>query len=172
MKRILKIMICVMLINAILCMNSFAASYNPNNYTSVDEPSELLPPGVKSARTTEYAKRRGDFFSAADLVISDEGNGDVGAFAKAYMNYDVQAVYITIYLDRLDKEANTWRQVDYYDAEFYAEDYPDGLSDPTVDYVFENQKKGYHYRLRATFSAFDGQTFEGFTPTTNGILIQ
>lgn len=172
MKRILKIMTCVMLINIILCMNSFAAPYNPSNYTSVDEPSELLPPGIKSSKVTEYAKRRGDFFSAADLVISDEGNGDVGAFAKAYMNYDVQAVYITIYLDRLDKETNRWQQVDYYDADFYAADYPDGLSDPTVNHIFENQKKGNYYRLRATFSAYDGQTFEGFTPTTDGILIQ
>lgn len=172
MKRLLKIFVSVLLANIMFCMSSLAAPYNSNNYTSVDEPSELLPSGVRSSSVSEYAKRRGDFFARADLVISDEGNGDIGAFAKAYMDHNVQAVYITIYLDRWDKEANTWRQVDYYDAEFYAEDYPDGLSDPTVDYVFENQKKGYHYRLRATFSAFDGQTFEGFTPTTNGILIQ
>lgn len=73
MKRILKIILCVMLVNTVLCINSFAAPYDPNNYTSVNEPSELLPPGVKSSRVSELATRRGDFFARADLVISDEG---------------------------------------------------------------------------------------------------
>ena len=109
---------------------------------------------------------------STDLIIKDNGNGDVGVFAKAYMSIPVDEVYITIYLDRWDADAERWRQVTYYDAEFYAKDYPDGLTDPTVDITFLNQKKGYDYRLRGVFAAVHNGLFEGFSPVTAGIRIE
>ena len=33
-------------------------------------------------------------------MISDEGDGNIGAFAVAYMDHSVDEVYISIYLDR------------------------------------------------------------------------
>ena len=57
-------------------------------------------------------------------------------------------------------------------AEFYAKDYPDGLTDPTVDITFLNQKKGYDYRLRGVFAAVHNGLFEGFSPVTAGIRIE
>ena len=122
--------------------------------------------------TPATATARGDFFIGADLIIKDNGNGDVGVFAKAYMSIPVDEVYITIYLDRWDADAERWRQVTYYDAEFYAKDYPDGLTDPTVDITFLNQKKGYDYRLRGVFAAVHNGLFEGFSPVTAGIRIE
>lgn len=47
----------------------------------------------------------------ADLIIKDNGNGDVGAFAKAFMAVPVDEVYITVYLDQWDADAERWRQV-------------------------------------------------------------
>ena len=88
------------------------------------------------------------------------------------MSIPVDEVYITIYLDRWDADAERWRQVTYYDAEFYAKDYPDGLTDPTVDITFLNQKKGYDYRLRGVFAAVHNGLFEGFSPVTAGIRIE
>lgn len=148
-----------------------AMSFNPNDHTSVDLQSELLPSTVKSATAYESAKRRGDFFMRADLIIKDDGNGDIGAFAKAYMAVPVEEVYITIYLDRWDEEADRWRQVSYYDYEFYANDYPDGLIDPSIDITFKKQTKGYYYRIRGVFAAVNDGDFEGFSPVTDGILI-
>ena len=71
----------------------------------------------------------------------NNGGGDIGVFAKAYMSVPVDEVYITIYLDRWDEGTERWRQVSYYDAEFYAKDYPNGLSEPDVDIIFKNQER-------------------------------
>lgn len=156
----------------VMTLDVFAMSFNPESYTSVNEHSELLPEGFKYDKASERAVRRGDFFVGADLIIRDKGNGDISAFAKGLIEVPVQEAYITVYLDRWNETEESWEQVTYYDAEFFAEDYPDGLRTPTVDIVFLNQKKGYFYRLRAAFAAFDGNKVEGFSPVTAGILIE
>lgn len=172
MKKIWRTILLVMLANMLFAFNVYAVPFNHGNSTSVDEPSELLPKEVKSDTASEKTIRRGDFFAEADLVISDQGEGNIGALAVAYMDHSVDAVYITIYLDRWDEEAERWRQVTYYDAEFYEEDYPEGLTDPTVDITFLNQERGYYYRLRSAFSAIYEDDYEGFSPTTSGIWIE
>lgn len=172
MKRKIGFFLGIIIISSLLCLDVFAKPYNPDNYTSIDEQSELLSKSVKNAIAHESAIKRGDFFSAADLIITNKGNGDIGGLAKAYMDHAVDEVYITIYLDRWDAEAERWRQVTYYDAEFYAKDYPDGLEDPEVSIVFKNQEKGYYYRLRGVFAAVYNGKFEGFSPVTAGILIE
>lgn len=64
-----------------------------------------------------------------------------------------------------------WRQVTYYDAEFYAKDYQEGLNRPSLNITFKNQDKGYYYRLRGVFVAvYDGK-FEGFSPATDGVWV-
>ena len=75
-------------------------------------------------------------------------------------------------MDRWDADTERWRQVTFYDAEFYASDYPDGLSDPSIDVTFKNQDKGYYYRIRGVLAAVLGGKFEGFSPVTAGILIE
>lgn len=171
MRRIAALMLSVLL-TMVMTINVFAMSFNPDNYTSVNEYSELLPKGVKQDKASERAIRRGDFFVGADLMIKDKGNGDIAAFAKGLIEVPVKEAYITVYLDRWNETEESWEQVTYYGAEFYAEDYPDGLYTPTVDIVFLNQKRGYFYRLRAAFAAFDGNKVEGFSPVTSGILIE
>ena len=59
----------------------------------------------------------------------------------------------------------------YYDAEFYAKDYPEGLNRPSLNVTFKNQDKGYYYRLRGVFAAVYQGNFEGFSPVTDGIWI-
>lgn len=149
-----------------------AKAYNPNNYTSVDLVSKLLPESAKTSKVFATPNKRGSFFSGADLIIKDNGKGSIGAFAKAYMDHSVDEVYITIYLDRWDETEDRWRQVTYYDVEFYSKDYPDGLTDPSIDITFSQQEKGYYYRLRGVFAAVYGDDFEGFSPVTAGILIE
>lgn len=172
MKKTLLVILTMILTMALTTINVLAMPFNPNNYTSVNEYSELLPEGVKRDVASEHAIRRGDFLTSTDVIISDEGGGDIGALVVAQMWYSVQEVYISIYLDRWDETDERWRQVTYYDAEFYEADYPDGLSSATVSIVFQNQPKGYFYRLRAAVAAFDGETVEGFSPVTGGILIE
>ena len=172
MKMLLRILFTAFIVTTLMVSSVFAAPFNPAQYTSVEIQSDLLPPHAKQNRVRETARARGNFFSAADLIISNEGNGDIGAFAKAYMDIPVDEVYITIYLDRWDEGTERWRQVSYYDAEFYAKDYPNGLSEPDVDIIFKNQERGYYYRLRCVFAAVLDDKFEGFSPVTDGIMIK
>ena len=167
-KRIVKLLTILMSIHLMSISNVYAMT---NGETSVDEYSELLPKNVDSDRATEQSVRRGEFFARADLIITDEGDGNIGAFAVAYMDHAVDEVYITIYLDRWNDEEDRWQMVTYYDAEFYAEDYPEGLTDPTVDITFLNQERDHYYRLRSAFSAVYDNDYEGFSPTTAGIWI-
>lgn len=131
----------IFIILILMTMNVFAMPINPGDYTSVDLKSNLLPPTVKVSAAHESAKRRGDFFLNADLIIMNNGGGDIGVFAKAYMSVPVDEVYITIYLDRWDEGTERWRQVSYYDAEFYAKDYPNGLSEPDVDIILRIKRE-------------------------------
>lgn len=168
--------LCLSIISFILVItisvNAFAKPFNPADYTSVDEHSELLPKGVSQSKASEHAVFRGDFFVSADLMMTDKGDGNIGALAVAYMQYPVDEVYISIYLDRLDEESGRWRQVTYYDAEFYKKDFPDGLKTPSVDIVFQKQSKGEYYRLRGVFAAYSFGEVEGFSPTTAGIKLE
>lgn len=174
MKKISKIMMVSVLVSILMISNAVAKpyTYNPNDYTSVDVKSELLPISTKFSKVYMTPNRRGSFFSGADLIIKDNGHGNIGAFAKAYMDHSVDEVYITIYLDRWDEVSDRWRQVTYHDEEFYAKDYPNGLTDPSVDITFLDLEKGYSYRLRGVFAAVYNGEFEGFSPVTDGILIE
>lgn len=172
MKKIKYTIMMSVMVLILSTMNVYAMPYYVDGYTSVDEVSKLLPPGVKQSRVTESTRTRGDFFMKADLVIKDDGNGDIGALAVAYTAVPVDEAYITIYLDQWDEVDERWRQVDYYEAEFYASDYPDGLTAPTVNTTFKKQKKGYYYRLRGIFGVMYNNEYEGFTPVTDGILIE
>lgn len=170
-KSIYTLMVTVM-VAIFFSLNAFAMPFNPNEYTSVNEISELLAYGIKQSKATESSKARGDFFARADLVIKDNGAGDVGALAIAFTRYPVEEAYITVYLDRWDATKERWRQVNSYEAEFLAADYPDGLTEPTVDITFTNNEKGYYYRLRAVFGVVYNNEFEGFSPVTDGILLE
>ncbi|MGN0373552.1 MAG: hypothetical protein ACI4F3_12120 [Enterocloster sp.] len=149
-----------------------AMPYCPGSETSVNEYSELLSSGVKQSEGSESSVARGDMFSSADIIITDEGNGNIGALAVAYTREPVDEAYITVFLDRWNEEEERWINIQSYEAEFYAEDYPDGLTTPTVDITFLNQERGYYYRLRGSFSVVKGDIYEGFSPKTNGILIE
>lgn len=172
MKRIVYTSVATVMIAILMTLNVFALPYNPEQYTSVNEVSDFLPAGVRQSRATESAKARGDFFIRADLVMTDNGNGEVGALAIAYTRFPVQEAYVTVYLDRWDAAAEKWRQMNSYEAEFYAADYPDGLTTPTVDISFTNNEVGYYYRLRSVFAVVYNNEFEGFSPVTSGILLE
>lgn len=170
MKKIVKLIGISLMTMALFTMNAFAMQHVEES--SVEEESVLLPKTVKSHKASETAVERGDFFSRADVVISNQGDGNIGALAVAYMNHNVDEIYITIYLDCWNEGTERWEQVDYYDAEYYAEDYPEGLSEATLDITFLDQDKGHYYRLRGVFSAVYDYDYEGFSPTTAGIWIE
>ena len=171
MKRLIYTSIATMMILITISLNVFAMPYNPNDYTSVNEVSALLPSGVKQSKVSKGTVTRGNFFMGADLVVKNNGDGTVGALAIAYTSTPVDEAYISVYLDQWDETTERWRQVDYYEAEFYSKDYPEGLETPTIDISFINQPRGYYYRLRGVFGVVYNGAFEAFSPTTDGVLL-
>ena len=82
MNKVFKTSILLMAIITMLTTNVFASVGTDGN-SSTEEYSELLPHEIKSDTATERSVKRGDFFSRADVVISNQGNGDIGALAVA-----------------------------------------------------------------------------------------
>lgn len=171
MKRIKYTAIVTIIMAILMTFNVFAKPYGLDQFIFTNEVSTLLPPGIKQSKATESAQQRGAFFARADLIISNNGNGEVGAVATSLFRVPVDEAYITIYLDQWDETAERWYQVEYYEAEFYASDYPEGLTTPNINVSFINQKKGCYYRLRGAFGALLDNEYEGFNPVTNGILL-
>lgn len=171
MKRLVLLLV-TLIISMMSTLNVFAFSFNPDLYTSVDEISQVLSNNVRVDKVTEWAKKRGDFFSQADLEIRDLGGGVIKGSAFGYTRYSVDEAYITVYLDKFDAGANRWRQVGSYEAEFKAADYPEGLYTPAVSVIFKDNEIGQKYRLRGVFAAIYQGEFEGFSPTTNPITTE
>ena len=173
MKKIMRLAICILMAINVFTATAFAATPSPLSYTSVDLESNLCDKSVSYSQGTARSYARGGrFFVSADVTIKDEGNGNIGASAYAYLAKPVTEMYISLYLDRYDESLKKWKQVDYVDFEYTLEEYPDGIDDQIVNVTFTNQKKGYYYRIRGAFSAGDEEKYEGFGPTTDGIWIE
>lgn len=173
MKKLIRAIVCCLVAINVFMLTAFAAVPLPEVYTSVDQKSKLCDVNTKySIGKAQSNARRGTFFDSADVIIRDEGNGNIGASAHANLRRPVKEMYISLYLDRYNKDKDIWQQVDYVDFEYTPEDYPDGVDDQSVEVIFKNQKKGYYYRIRGAFSAGDDDWYEGFGPTTEGILIE
>ena len=105
MKRVIRLVIsCLVLINVFM-VTAFASIPSPEVYTSVNQQSDLCNKNVKYSigKAQSYA-RRGTFFDSVDVAITDKGNGDIGVTAHTYLRKPVKELYISLYLDRYNKE--------------------------------------------------------------------
>lgn len=150
-------------------ITSIAAPRFTEYYVPVDAESELLPAHIKESKVRVNNVTRGFFFAAGELTISNK-DGKIGVSAKTYMKKPVDEVYMTIYLDR--QVGDKWAEVEHYDFEFFAKDYPNGLIDPGMDFTISGQPTGYYYRLRGQYAAFLDGVMEGFGPVTDGVFIE
>ena len=174
-RKILSSIICMVM--AIFLMNSvvFASEFNPSDYTSSAVDSDILPEEIRQSR--DYVRaiaRRGVFFAAADLIITNN-DGDIDVGAHAYMSEPVDEIYMTIYLERYattEDGEEDWEYVDMFEFEFYAEDYPEGeLTSESVEFTLTGYPKNEYYRLRGAYAAVKDGLMEGFGPVTEGVYI-
>ena len=120
MKKIIVSLGLIVISMQLMMLNVFAVSDTYKKPKPVTIKSNLLEKTIQKSKASEQATARGDFFIGADIVISNEGNGNIGGLAIAYLDVGVEEVYISVYLDQYDEKADIWRQVAYYDAEYYA----------------------------------------------------
>ncbi len=170
MKKYLSSLILVLIVLSMNIIPVYATMAVPEEYSSVNAESNILPSNITEDIDVVQKTPRGVFFSAADLKIINE-NGEIGVVGNAYMSTEIDELYMTIYLDRQVGE-NEWEQVDSFDFEFYAEDYPDGLTFELVAFTLTGYPTGHYYRLRGSYAAVKDGVIEGFAPVTDGILIQ
>ena len=170
-RKCLKVLVCCSLMLSMVCFPAYAGPKKGYVGPNVNVESERLPANIKRAIDFVTATVRGAFFSAADLQITNE-NGEIGVSAHAYMSTAIDELYMTIYVDRWIEKEHRWAQVAYYDFEFYAEDYPNGLTSETVEFIIDNQPKNNQYRLRGSYMAIKDGAMEGFGPVTDGVLIE
>ena len=87
----------------------------------------------------------------------------------------VDELYMNIYLDKFVVEEDgkeRWENIDMFEFEFYAEDYPEGLTSESVEFTLTGYPTGEYYRLRGSYAAVKDGLLEGFGPVTDGILIE
>ena len=173
MKKIIRLAACFLVIVNVFVATAFAGVPLPETYTSIDQKSNLCDKNTKySVGTMQPSARRGTFFASADVIIKDEGDGNIGVSAHANLRQPAEELYVSLYLDRYNEKTGKWHQVDYVDFEYTIEEYPDGIEDPSINITFTNQKKGYYYRIRGAFTAAIGYDYEGLAPITDGIWIE
>ena len=170
MKKYLNSLMLSLLIFSMNVIPVYAAVAVPESYTSINAESNILSSNITEDIDVVQKTPRGVFFSAADLKIINE-DGEIGVVGNAYMSTEIDELYMTIYLDRWVDDDH-WEQVDSFDFEFYAEDYPDGLTFELVAFTLTGYPTGHYYRLRGSHAAVKDGVIEGFAPVTDGILIQ
>ena len=170
MKKYLNSLMLLLLIFSMNITPVYAAAAVPGGYTSPGVDSNILSSNITEDIDIVQKTPRGVFFSAADLKIINE-DGEIGVVGNAYMSTEIDELYMTIYLDRWVDDDH-WEQVDSFDFEFYAEDYPDGLTFELVAFTLTGYPTGHYYRLRGSYAAVKDGVIEGFAPVTDGILIQ
>ena len=119
MKKLIRAILCCLVAINVFMLTAFAAVPSPEVYTSIDQKSNLCDVKTKySIGRAQSNARRGTFFDSADVIIRDEGNGNIGASAHANLRKPVTELYVSLYLDRYNKEKDVWQQVDYVDFEY------------------------------------------------------
>ena len=164
------LLIMVMSLNSV----AFASDFNPSEFTSITVESNLLPREVRESTDFMRTMRRGVFFFFSYLKIANN-DGDIDVAGHAYMSEAVDEIYMTIYLDRqvIDEDGDvSWENVDIFEFEFYAEDYPEGeLTSESVEFTLTGYPKNEYYRLRGAYAAVKDGLLEGFGPVTDGVYI-
>ena len=109
MKKLIRAILCCLVAINVFMLTAFAAVPSPEVYTSIDQKSNLCDVKTKySIGRAQSNARRGTFFDSADVIIRDEGNGNIGASAHANLRKPVTELYVSLYLDRYNKEKDVW----------------------------------------------------------------
>ena len=91
MKKIIVSLGLIVISMQLMMLNVFAVSDTYKKPKPVTIKSNLLEKTIQKSKASEQATARGDFFIGADIVISNEGNGNIGGLAIAYLDVGVRS---------------------------------------------------------------------------------
>lgn len=171
-KILLKIVSLSLVLSCIFTTPSFASGRRSGIAYIPPTDTILLPPGQSYSKDTKQALQRGALLSTCILTIYNAGHGEIGILADTMCHVDVDAIYVTIYLDQYDEATDEWNNKKVYDFEFTPEDTEDGkLHARLINFHETSQPAGYYYRLWAYHEVEKNGRWETMRSGTDGVLI-
>lgn len=173
MKKIIsRIIVCCLLFSCLSATIVLAASGRPNITHVPPTDTKILPPSQTYSKDTKQALQRGSLLSTCILNISNAGGGAIGILADTMCHVDVDAIYVTIYLDQYNQDTGKWLNKEVYSLEFKPEDTEDGkLHAVLISFNETNQPADKYYRLWAYHEVEKDGKWETMRTGTDGILI-
>lgn len=118
---------------------------------------------------------RGMLISTVELLLEDLGGGDAKLFGEVLCHEQMKKIKLNMTLDQWNPETEDWFQVERFELEWLAEDYPDEeLTMANATVVVHNLDRGEEYRLRAVAGAwdYDSNYYEVWSERTPSILVE
>lgn len=174
MKKMMKKLMCAAMLSTFLMAGtSYAAC--PVSWDSLVEgesQSVLLPTSELQSKgmTQQSAARRGEIFSAGIVEISNQQDGTLYITADTLAHRTVEKIYQTVFLDKWDDEAKDWVQIKYWEFERGIEEEPN-LSSYHIGMIVSGCELNKYYRVRGMHLVQVGDTYEGKTTETHGVLL-
>lgn len=171
-KLIIRLVSFCLIFSCIFTMSAFAVVSGSGGAHIPPTDTKLLPPNQTYSKDTTQALQRGSFLASSILNIYNAGGGEIGILADTMCHVDVDAIYVTIYLDQYNEETGKWTNKKVYDYEFTPEDTEDGkLHAKLINFHETSQPSGYYYRLWAYHEVEKDGKWETMRTATDGIMI-
>lgn len=171
-KMILKLVSLCLIISYIFTTTSFASTGRSGVIHVPPMDTKLLTEGQTYSKDTTMALQRGSLLAACVVNISNAGGGEIGILADTTCHVDVDAMYVTLYLDRYNQETGKWINKRVYQYEFTPEDTDDGkLHAMLINFHETSQEPGYYYRLWAYHEVEKDGKWETMKTGTDGVMI-
>lgn len=171
-KTILKFISLCLILSCFFSMTAFASVRRPRVIHVPPTDTKLLDQGQTYSKDTTQALQRGALLASCILNIYNAGHGEIGILADTMCHVDVDAIYVTMYLDQYDEETGEWNNKKVYDFEFTPEDTEDGkLHARLINFHETDQPAGYYYRLWAYHEVEKDGRWEIMKTGTDGVMI-
>ncbi len=118
---------------------------------------------------------RGMMISSVELSITDLGGGTAQLFGSVLCHEATKKIKLTLYLDQWLADSSDWSQLERFELEWLAEDYPN--EDLTMAYAYvdvHDLDRGEEYRVRGVAGAWDldSDLYEVWSEASPTILVQ
>ena len=154
------------------------------NMTAYAEDSDLISKARSIENVTTVVEEnvaritgtpRGMMISSVELAITDLGGGTAQLFGEVLCHEAMEKIKLNLYLDQWIPEENDWMQLEKFEFNWLAEDYPN--EDLTMAYAYVNAPgldRGEEYRVRGIAGAWDldSDLYEVWSEETLGILVE
>ena len=174
MKKMMKKLVCAAMLSTFLMVGtSYAACpVTWEDLTDGENQSALLPESEFQSKgvTESSAARRGEIFSAGMVEIANMQDGTLFISADTLAHRVVENIYQTIFLDKWDDDKQDWVQIKYWEFERSLEE-EENLSSYHIEMIVSGCELNKYYRARGMHLVQIGDTYEGKTTDTNGVLL-